>query len=114
MRKFRIRVHRDNCCAASLDTMGRGGDATVPGNGLIRRLRSRSDLLRVPSLQSLKGVRQDLTVLKYIWFHKASGSDHAERLESFYGPQAHACAHSYPCSVDRMHVPASALLLVWS
>ena len=72
--------------------MGRGGDATAPSNGLIRRLRSRSDLLKVPSLDGMKGVRQDLTVLKYIWFRKASGSDHAARLESFYGPQAHACA----------------------
>lgn len=42
-------------------------------------------------LESLKGVQQDLTVLKSIWFKKASGSDHAERLESFYGPQAAAC-----------------------
>lgn len=78
--------------------MGRGGDATTaPGNGLMRRLRSSSDLLRVPSLDSLKGVRQDLTVLKYIWFHKASGNDHAARLESFYGPQAHACTLSFIC-----------------
>ena len=30
-------------------------------------------------------------VLKSIWFSKVSGDDHAERLESFYGPQAELC-----------------------
>jgi len=37
-------------------------------------------------------LRNDFTVLKNIWFKKlADTDDHAERLEQFYGPQAHAC-----------------------
>ena len=39
----------------------------------------------------LDGVKEDLLVLKSIWFNRVSGDDHAERLESFYGPQAAAC-----------------------
>lgn len=30
----------------------------------------------------------DWRVLKSIWFHRASGTTHSERLESFYAPQA--------------------------
>jgi betaine lipid synthase len=66
-----------------------GGDAQYGAkrsrSGLIQRIRS------MDRMESLKGMQQDLTVLKSIWFKKASGSDHAERLESFYGPQAAAC-----------------------
>lgn len=37
-------------------------------------------------------LRNDFTVLKNIWFKKlADTEDHAERLEHFYGAQAHAC-----------------------
>lgn len=39
----------------------------------------------------LDSVKEDLLVLKSIWFNRVSGDDHAERLESFYGPQAAAC-----------------------
>mmetsp|Transcript_21887 Transcript_21887/g.60757 ORF Transcript_21887/g.60757 Transcript_21887/m.60757 type:complete len:700 (-) Transcript_21887:282-2381(-) len=42
------------------------------------------------SLARLSAVKDDLTVLKSIWFKRLSGGDHAQRLESFYGPQAHA------------------------
>lgn len=35
-------------------------------------------------------VKEDLTCLKSMWFNKVKGTDHAARLESFYGPQAHA------------------------
>ncbi len=38
-----------------------------------------------------KDLKDDLTVLRHMWFSKARGSDHAARLESFYGPQAGAC-----------------------
>lgn len=66
--------------------MGAGGDARPYGqNKLVKRIRS-SDKLR-----KFGGVKDDLIVLKSIWLNKASGSDHAARLESFYGPQAHAC-----------------------
>ena len=68
-----------------------GGDAQYGAkrsrSGLIQRIRS------MDRMESLKGMQQDLTVLKSIWFKKASGSDHAERLESFYGPQAAACEY---------------------
>ncbi|MEW5303500.1 MAG: hypothetical protein WDW38_001833 [Sanguina aurantia] len=33
-------------------------------------------------------IKDDLKVLKNLWFHKASGGDHAARLESFYKGQA--------------------------
>ena len=75
--------------------MGRGGDATAAKDRrrgqFIRRLR------HSPSLERLKGraegLREDLTVLRSIWFHRSSNStDHASRLESFYKPQAQACA----------------------
>jgi len=42
-------------------------------------------------LKKISSVADDLLVLKSIWFNKASGEDHAERLENFYGPQAQAC-----------------------
>lgn len=45
------------------------------------------------SLARLSAVKDDLTVLRTIWFKRLSGSDHAQRLECFYGPQAHACAY---------------------
>ena len=44
----------------------------------------------------LNGVKDDLAVLKSIWFKKVKGDDHAARLESFYGPQAHACEYLPP------------------
>jgi hypothetical protein len=66
--------------------MGAGGDARPYGqNKLVKRIRS-SDKLR-----KFGSVKDDLIVLKSIWLNKASGQDHAARLESFYGPQAHAC-----------------------
>eukprot|EP00897_Mesotaenium_endlicherianum_P009990 jgi/Mesen1/9019/ME000565S08337 len=37
-----------------------------------------------------KGLLDDLLVLKTMWFSQISGSTHKDRLESFYGPQAHA------------------------
>ncbi|DBB17356.1 hypothetical protein WJX82_002206 [Trebouxia sp. C0006] len=65
--------------------MGAGGDARPYGqNKLVKRIRS-SDKLR-----KFGSVKDDLIVLKSIWLNKASGQDHAARLESFYGPQAHA------------------------
>jgi len=71
---------------------GGGGEAQLGATirpGLIQRIRS------MDRMETLKGVKQDLTVLKSMWFKKASGSDHAERLESFYGPQAAACELIY-------------------
>jgi len=38
-------------------------------------------------------LRNDMLVLRHIWFAKPQGDDHASRLESFYGPQARACEH---------------------
>ena len=76
--------------------MGAGGDAYPYGqHQLVRRIRS-SDKLR-----KFGGVKDDLIVLKSIWLNKASGQDHASRLESFYGPQAHACkSHNSPCRLQ--------------
>ena len=98
-----ITLPRDGLTAlrqSSIDPMGRGGDATDAKDGkrgqFIRRLR------HSPSLERLKGradgIREDLTVLRSIWFHRSSNStDHASRLESFYKPQAQACARSPRC-----------------
>ena len=36
----------------------------------------------------------DLLCLKTMWFQKASGDTHEERLSSFYAPQAEACEFS--------------------
>eukprot|EP00898_Chlorokybus_atmophyticus_P007323 jgi/Chlat1/7592/Chrsp63S07076 len=38
----------------------------------------------------LRSFRDDMAVLRAIWLKPASGDDHKARLESFYGPQAHA------------------------
>ena len=82
--------------------MGAGGDARPVR--LVKRIKS-SDKLR-----KIEGVKNDLIVLKSIWLNKASGQDHASRLEAFYGPQAHACECallrilSTPHEVDRRHV----------
>lgn len=79
--------------------MGRGGDARLKHSGSGRLLkRSSSVLEKLSSLQSgfdakkrMRDLHNDLTVLKNIWFKKlAKTDDHAERLEQFYGPQAHA------------------------
>ena len=45
-----------------------------------------------PWKQRLEDVKDDLQVLKSIWFHpiKRSGT-HAERLDAFYAPQARQC-----------------------
>ena len=69
--------------------MGAGGDGRPiirsKRDGLIKRIRSSDKLKRLGS------VKDDLVVLRSLWFQKVSGGDHAARLESFYGPQAHAC-----------------------
>jgi hypothetical protein len=69
--------------------MGKGGDglqAPVKKSGLLKRVSSSS--------QKLVSITDDLKVLKSIWLTKASGSDHKERLDNFYGPQADACTPS--------------------
>ena len=45
-----------------------------------------------PWAKRLEDVKDDLQVLKSIWFHpiKRSGT-HAERLDAFYAPQARQC-----------------------
>jgi hypothetical protein len=79
-----------------LENMGRGADAgTGTPDTIMRRNWS---LERLQGLR--KGVQDDLQVLRSIWFSKQKGGDHAARLESFYGPQAHACAHLPPCNPD--------------
>ena len=45
----------------------------------------------VLGLKTAYGFVQDMTCLSTMWFHKTKGSTHKDRLESFYGPQAHAC-----------------------
>ncbi|EIE24752.1 diacylglyceryl-N,N,N-trimethylhomoserine synthesis protein [Coccomyxa subellipsoidea C-169] len=70
--------------------MGKGAYGAVDNvpakkdTSILKRLGSSGKLKRISS------VADDLLVLKSIWFNKASGDDHAERLENFYGPQAEA------------------------
>lgn len=94
--------------------MGRGGDAShlrrrkrsTVEDSLEGRSPSGRELKRTPSFleklsnaqprfdakKRMRDLHNDLTVLKNIWFKKlAKNSTHAERLEQFYGPQAHAC-----------------------
>eukprot|EP00271_Cylindrocystis_brebissonii_P010981 TRINITY_DN2756_c0_g1_i1.p1 TRINITY_DN2756_c0_g1~~TRINITY_DN2756_c0_g1_i1.p1 ORF type:complete len:302 (+),score=45.35 TRINITY_DN2756_c0_g1_i1:137-907(+) len=37
-----------------------------------------------------RGIYDDMLVLKTIWFSSITGDTHKDRLDSFYGPQAHA------------------------
>ena len=80
--------------------MGKGGEGRqVPvKDGLMKRISSSG------KLKSISSVADDLLVLKSIWFNKASGDDHAERLENFYGPQAEACE----CTLHARCITASA------
>ena len=57
--------------------MGRGGD------GLLRRTGSFDKIKAFGS-----NVKQDIAVLKSLWFSKSQGDSHAARLETFYAPQA--------------------------
>ena len=62
--------------------MGRGGD----GRAAATSTKKSMDLNKMAS-----SFKDDMVVLKNIWFGSKSGKDHAARLESFYGPQAQAC-----------------------
>jgi betaine lipid synthase len=44
-------------------------------------------------MELARNLCNDVQVLKSIWFGKITGSTHKERLESFYGPQAHCYDH---------------------
>jgi betaine lipid synthase len=74
--------------------MGKGSDGTPVRPSFMKKT--------FPSMEklNLENMRNDLTVLKNIWFSKAGGGDHAARLESFYGPQAHACKLMAYCFID--------------
>lgn len=64
--------------------MGAGGDGRPLRDSFLKRSFS------IEKLKKLSSVKDDLIVLKSIWFSRAKGDDHAARLEHFYGPQAHA------------------------
>lgn len=65
--------------------MGGGGDNRPARDSFFK------NPLPIDKIKSISDVKDDLIVLKSIWFNKAKGTDHAARLENFYGPQAHAC-----------------------
>jgi hypothetical protein len=46
-------------------------------------------------MEIVRNLCNDVQVLKSIWFGKITGCTHKERLESFYGPQAHVCKFSF-------------------
>ena len=95
--------------------MGAGGDARPQGQ-VLKRVGS--------GKAKLDNVKNDLKVLKSIWLNRVSGDDHAERLESFYGPQAAECAPSSRCIVggnrwrqaarlsDRSHVHTAEVIYI--
>lgn len=70
--------------------MGKGAS---DGSGDAARLRDSNMKKSSFALDKLKmsSVKDDLLVLKSIWFNKVKGDDHAARLENFYKPQAAAC-----------------------
>lgn len=60
--------------------MGRGGDGLLRRNGSFEKIKAFGT-----------NVKQDMAVLKTMWFSKSQGDSHADRLETFYAPQAAAC-----------------------
>eukprot|EP00879_Flechtneria_rotunda_P011867 GHRR01012396.1.p1 GENE.GHRR01012396.1~~GHRR01012396.1.p1 ORF type:complete len:672 (+),score=176.99 GHRR01012396.1:1113-3128(+) len=66
--------------------MGRGAD----GSALTAPTLIRRNSWSLDRLKSLGDVKDDILVLRHLWFGRKSGADHAARLESFYGPQAAA------------------------
>jgi betaine lipid synthase len=85
--------------------MGAGGDGGPARDSVMAKGSSDSNgagsigsRIGLPSMETLKN---DLTVLRHLWFSKASGGDHASRLESFYGPQAEACEFQDGAAVRR-------------
>jgi betaine lipid synthase len=63
--------------------MGKGGEASASG------ITQRKPLLKRAS-SSFNNLKSDLNVLRSIWLKPLAGTDHAARLENFYGPQAQA------------------------
>ncbi len=73
-------------------TMGKGRDGSQTlGIGLGSRLLRASSFESLTRLTQSSSIKDDLLVLRHIWFSRQKGDDHAARLESFYGPQAAAC-----------------------
>ena len=64
--------------------MGKGSDGRPVRDSFLKKTFSMDKL-------NLDNMKNDLIVLRNIWFNKAKGDDHAARLETFYGPQAEAC-----------------------
>lgn len=65
------------------------------------------------NVQESRGIVQrvvdDVTCLKSMWFAKGGGDNHAERLDSFYKPQAEQCALlSYSLQPAQTSLPGSA------
>lgn len=101
--------------------MGGGGDGRPAPASYVKRNFS------IDKLAKLTSVKDDLTVLRHMWFGSKKGDDHASRLESFYGPQATACkwrllarccarraapacAPSARCPLTRFAMPATLVL----
>jgi betaine lipid synthase len=72
--------------------MGKGSDGRPAPQSFLRKTFSMEKL-------SLDNVKNDLIVLKNIWFNSAQGADHAARLDAFYGPQAEACELGIPMAL---------------
>ena len=111
--------------------MGRGGENKKNETGGVRQRRGKGAPLPVSKAKNaaktangedeqemtgwqkrIDDVKDDLQVLKSIWFHplKKSGT-HAERLDAFYAPQARQCTFQHPshthshshCSLRRIY-----------
>lgn len=48
-------------------------------------------------IEQVAGFAADMQCISSMWFRKIQGGTHKERLESFYGPQAHACETLTTC-----------------
>lgn len=55
-------------------------------------------------MEFFRNVCNDVQVLRSIWFGKITGDTHKERLESFYGPQAHVCKYFLPSFIPSFSV----------
>jgi hypothetical protein len=72
--------------------MGKGADNSMGAGPPLPFTRKYSFSGSLEGLKQIGDLKDDLLVLKHLWFSKAGKiTDHKARLDSFYGPQAAAC-----------------------
>lgn len=89
--------------------MGGGGDGRPARDTYAKK---RSTTLDQIGKTGPSRIKDDLKVLKNLWFHRASGGDHAARLESFYKGQASLCEQAVSIAVHWVRSRISQSFLV--